>query len=464
MGFFDAFRAIRRDGWYNAITGLGTALRDKSATTYFSRNATLTDDELDALFNDNDLAETIVSAIVDDSLRQGIEIHSADDGAEERLKALHLECDRLGMVPAFGMAAKMGRLFGAAAVYPVLEDGQDPATPLDRSRVRQIYSLLVVDKQQMQPDSWYTTASSGKIGRPETYRIMVDARTSYSNPLVHESRLVLFGGLPTTRRRKQELNGWDRSALQPVYDVLRKTGASFDGVMQLMADMSQAVWKVKNLMGLMGAGEEENIRKRMEIVELARSAFRAIILDAEGESFERQDTTLTGADKLIDKMWQRVATAAKMPMTRLFRISPGGLNATGESDTRNWYDEVGGYRRFELLPRATSLVQLIASSIGDKTPEQLSVCFPSLWQLSPTEDATLKKTTAETDGLLVDKKILLPAQVALQRYAAGRYSTETKIDIELYKKLLKSQSDQALEPPTAPPAAKTAQPSPPIAP
>ena len=115
MSLLDTVRKIRRDGWYNTLTGLGDALRDKSQSTAFYSSGTLSDIELDALFNDNDLAETIVSAVVDDALRQGIEIESEESDDDEREAEIGKRCDALDVVGSLAMAATMGRLFGGSA-------------------------------------------------------------------------------------------------------------------------------------------------------------------------------------------------------------------------------------------------------------------------------------------------------------------------------------------------------------
>ncbi len=458
MSLLDTVRKIRRDGWYNTLTGLGDALRDKSQSTAFYSSGTLSDIELDALFNDSDLAETIVSAVVDDALRQGIEIESEESEDDEREAEIGKRCDALDVVGSLAMAATMGRLFGGAAIYPVLDDGAEPQEPLDVERVREVYSLLVLDRRQLQPVSWYVDPASGKIGQVEAYQLQITSGSTYGSPIVHESRLVMFGGLRTTRTRKQHLGGWDRSALQPAYDVLRKTGASFDGAMQLMSDMSQAVWKIKGLIEMFGADQEEAVRTRMAATELGRSSFRAIMLDAEGEDFERVATPMTGIDVMLDRSWQRLAAAARMPVTRLMGVSPAGLNATGESDTRNWYDQVKAFQSMELAPRANRLVQLVARSLGEQEPERFTACFPSLWQMTPKEQAELEKLAAEKDAIYITAAVLLPEEVALSRYGDGNFSASTKIDTELRQSM--AAPDPEPQPKLAPPVVEPPAPEP----
>src|ERR1700759_3951036 len=70
----------RVDAWQNAITGLGT-LRDKSKYHTPTPAAPLNDAELQALFDDDDVAARIIDQLPSDAVRQGfrLKLESDDD-------------------------------------------------------------------------------------------------------------------------------------------------------------------------------------------------------------------------------------------------------------------------------------------------------------------------------------------------------------------------------------------------
>jgi phage-related protein (TIGR01555 family) len=93
---------------------------------------------------------------------------------------------------------------------------------------------------------------------------------------------------------------------------------------------------------------------------------------------------------LLQEVQLATAGAFKMPATKLFGRSPAGLNATGESDVRSWYDEVACYRTRQIKP---GLGQLLAITDGI-APDAIE--FEPLWQESDAEQAATFKTKIET--------------------------------------------------------------------
>lgn len=423
--------ARRVDGWANAFTALGSATRDKTQGWYFGRTTAIPDETLEALYYGDDLANRAVSAIVNDALRRGFELEhadEADDVAEGKLWDALAALDVLGK---FQQAATWGRLFGGGALWIGAIDGGSMAEPLNEKRIRSVDFVHVLDKREMTPATYYADPMRPEFGRVQTYRINLSSRTLGSAPVleavVHESRLVLFGGMDTSPREKARLQGWDYSVLQIAMEALVGANANWQSVRHLMEDASQAVYKVKGFVEMLGAGQEANIRSRMEMVELGRSVARAVILDAEGEEFERKATPFTQIPEIIDRTWQRLAAALRMPLTVLMGTSPAGLNATGESDSRNWYDQVEAYREQVLKPRLRRVVRLVAAGLK-LDPLAWDVCFPSLWQPSDKELAETRKLVAEADKIYVDTKVLPAATVAEQRFGAAGYSTETVVN------------------------------------
>ncbi|KAG1245205.1 hypothetical protein G6F68_015155 [Rhizopus microsporus] len=97
-------------------------------------------------------------------------------------------------------------------------------------------------------------------------------------------------------------------------------------------------------------------------------------------------------------------------MTRLLGQSPGGLNASGESDLRNYYARISSNQELVLQPSLQILDEcLIRSALGSRPPE-VFYNWRSLWQTTDTERAAIGKTTAETIKTIAETK-LLPDEV-----------------------------------------------------
>jgi uncharacterized protein len=375
-------------------------------------------------------------------MRQGILLEGDPEG---ELAALVDELDVCGKV---AQAWTWGRLFGGGAIVLGFADGAQDE-PLDEERIGpgSLRFLLVVDKRDIQPWTWNTDPTEAGFGEPETYRVVVQSGRAgtFDQPIVHASRIIRFGGQLTTRRRKDARNGWDDSVLQRAHDIIRDAGMNWQSAAHALHDLSQAVYGVKDLAKMIATGQREKLQTLMEDVDIRRSSMRAIMVDAEHERFEQVGKQNLGAvPALLQQTWLRVAaTADGMPLTRLMGMSPAGLNATGESDTRTWYDKVQAQRQRHAVPALTRIVRLVAKSAAPKgvDPDEVFVSFPSLYQLDPAEEAELRNKQANTDSIYIQAGVLRPQEVAIARFGRGQWSAETEIDMDVREALRKAEEE-----------------------
>jgi hypothetical protein len=89
-----------------------------------------------------------------------------------------------------------------------------------------------------------------------------------------------------------------------------------------------------------------------------------------------------------------------------------GLNATGESDLRLYYDGTHQYQELRLRRPLTSIISVIAQSEGIKLPPAFNYVFRALWQLTTIEKSQVAETTTRTVlsaqelGLVSNKRVL----------------------------------------------------------
>ena len=116
-------------------------------------------------------------------------------------------------------------------------------------------------------------------------------------------------------------------------------------------------------------------------------------------------------------MMMDVAGAARIPVTKLFGRSPAGMNATGESDMRNYYDYIDGLRENEFRPIIERILPVMAMSAWGEVPDDLEITFPTM----QTPDAKEKAETAEKKANAVFaayQNDLIDAATALQELQA----------------------------------------------
>lgn len=413
-------RAVRRvDGWVNMMTGVGAG-RGRGAFDFALRGR-VPDAVLEDLFHEDPIVYRMCAAPPEEALRRGFELKLHDVELEQRLSARLRE---LGVAERLKEAWTWSRLFGGCLLVLGIDDGRPMDEPLDECAIRSVEWLAVVEKRWAFPE--VTGSLAGLYGHPEVYRIQ---KPSGQPRYVHHTRTLRFDGTLTTMLRRARNYGWSDSVVTRAYDSIQKFSGSFEGAVQLIQDASQGVFKFQNLYGVMAADKDDTFKRRMELMDMSRSVARAILIDKDREDYTRVETTLTGLPDTLDKMMLLVAQAVEMPVTVLFGQSPAGLNATGDSDIRWWYDRVASAQKTVLGPRLERLVRLLAREQGAELPA-LEVKWLPLWEPSAKEDAERRGLIATADTAYVQAGVLTPEEVASSRFRADGFSAETVLDTE----------------------------------
>lgn len=424
--------------------GYGT-WRDKLTYGYHALSARLSDPELSNLFYTDDVAAKLVEKRPEEAFRKGYRLRDPAD--ETGASKLFEQARALDVDAKMQEGATWGRLYGGSLVVLGIEGGGLPWQPLMLEKVREVRFVNVVDRRACNVEKYYTDPLSPKYGQPEVYGIAGE-NGLYS--FIHESRVIRFDGTPVDMRKRRELNGWSYSVLQRPYDVMRAFATAFQAAGVLTADASQAVFTMKGLFEMIASGEKEKLQTRMQLVDMSRSAARAVILDSDGERFERIATNFQGLPEMLDRMMMRLASSVDMPVTILMGRSPAGQNATGESDFTHWYDSIRSQQAKEFGPKLLRVYEILAH----KPLPGAKIEWCELQEMTEKEKAEIEKYEAEKWATYIDKGVLYPQEVALAKF--GKESNgQVEIDEEQRKEELEAEKELALNPP--PPVAPPGQ-------
>lgn len=441
----------RADSWVNAMTGLGT-LRDKLMHAQVVAGTKLQDTQLESLFNDDDVARRVVAKLPREATRRGFRLELEGDPDETAPADIDRE-----MMAAFAKLEAMqklrdgwiwGRLYGGGSgIFVGADDGLPVEEPLDESRIRTIGFLNVVKRPQLSVAKRYEDLQLAEYGKPELYNISQasGALAPREGLVVHESRLILFDGALTARMTQESPTGFDDSVLQSTFSPLQQTATAWQSVAHLLTDASQGVLKIANLVDLVAAGGQDTLRSRIQLMDLARSVCRAILVDAEKESFERVATSFAGLPEVMDKLMMRMSAAAEQPVTLLYGRSPAGMNATGDADIRGWYDTVQEGQADELKPRLERLIRLMFLAKDSPTrgvePKSWCIEFNPLWQPTDKEAADTKKVIADTYVALVTGNVMTDAEAGI-----GLAPDFPTIDVESRTELAEADKEEGVRP------------------
>ena len=396
----------RNDSWHNLLSGLGTG-RDKSTFTHLTANNKFPPDYFEQLYLNDDVASRICDLVPYEMLRQGFSIKIDDE-----------EFAWEGLPEILRDALVKARIFGAAYIYVGAEDGCSQDTPLRIAKTKRVGFLNVLTTKDLCHQSFYDDPNSASYGHCELFRLNASPNRE---AIIHESRLIPFFGTPSLSPRQ-----FPPSILHRVYPVLQQFHTAWQATSHLMTDAAQGVFKLKGLHSAMSSNRSEELLRRMELVDMSRSISRSIILDAEDEEFRRDSYGFAGIPEILEKMMLRLAAAARLPVSLLMGQAPAGMNATGESDTRFFYDQVRAEQE-ALKPKLERLVKIINADENIK----VSVDFPALWQMTDREKGELRRMEAETDRIYLQEGVLLPEEVAIKRFSGKDFTIDLNSRIDL---------------------------------
>jgi len=382
-----------QDGLANVLSGLGTE-RDKAASTYYAE-PTLDQQQLVNAYRGSWMARKIVDIPALDSCRNW----RAWQAKQGQIALIEAEEKRLNLRGKVLDARKKARLFGGSAIY--IDLGDDASKPLDVEKVKKggIRFLSIFTPRQLVPGEIDTDPMSEFYGSPKLWNIIGGTTGQVS---IHPSRLTVFAGneLPD-RDVSSTAFGWGDSVLVSVIEAVKQAESASANINSLIYEANVDVVSIEGLAEILKmSGGEDKVRDLLKMNLDAKSNLRALVLDAKN-TYNRKAVSFSTLPDLMDRFDQHAAGASDIPMTRFMGMSPGGMNATGTSDMKNYHDRIRASQELEMTPQMFRLDEaVIRSATGARDPSIYYVWAP-LEQMSEKERADIFKTTADAARALV---------------------------------------------------------------
>lgn len=353
---------------------------------------------LNSLYRDNWVVQNVVGLMVDDMLREWYKLKGSY--TPEALDALDKVERDTRLRERINEGMRWGRLYGGAAGLIMIDGQDDLSKPLDTDMIYpgSFKGLYILDRWQgVTPNMELVFEGGDPV--PESYSI-TDAQ-GHTVVNVHHSRVVRFTGrdLPYLERVAEMY--WGESEVEALY----KDVVAHDNVSANMAALTfQAninTMEVKGLEQLFSIGSTQAQRRFWNVMQaqsVLRSNFGTQLVE-QGNQIKNTQYTFTGLQEVYESMCLNLCGASHYPMTKLFGRSPAGMNATGESDLKNYYDYVDSQREAKARPVLQKLLPVLAMSAWGTIPDDLDFTFPPLWTPTAKETAeiALKKAQAIRD-------------------------------------------------------------------
>ena len=381
------------DGYANAAAFLGDDSPLFTAGTFVRSGLTSDPDLLTAMYRESWLTMRIIDMPSEDMTRAWYKLSAAlpdaDLHALRRLEARH------SVKQEITNALRWARLYGGSLALMVVRGEEDR---LDQPLVPEtllpdcFQGLLVLDRAQgIEPSpELVSDLDDPDFGLPASYTVNLDTEDCRSVTL-HHSRVLRFVGRELPRTETVRENFWGASEMEHIYEELLKRSAASANIAQLLFQANVTTLKMADFGDLLASGTEEQKRSVISAMQMEnrfRTSFGVQLLSKD-DAYENHAYSFAGLSEIYEQFMMDMAGAAEIPATKLFGRSPQGMNATGESDLRNYYDMIASLQERQLRPALEKLLPVMAVSCWGYVPEDLEFVFEPVMTNSPAERAEL---------------------------------------------------------------------------
>lgn len=444
----DFVSGMQQTALKNDKVGIGTA-RDARMYTRYDSSSFMNWNELNNIYMTSWLGNRIVSTLPEDMVKKWRRVSwgdlgraEEDENAAKTMKAFQHHEKKLKVKKQLLTASKWARLYGGALLIPVLKSQPDEvlSEPLDYDQIEKddLVAIHVFDRWRANHDgSLIQDALDPQAGMPEHYRL------AESTVRLHHTRVIRLDGrqLPYFPFRANSM--WHDSVLRMLINNLKQYDTAVAALTTMMFQLNVDVVMQQGLRALLSTknGASKAIERFREFA--ITKAFNGIaLLDKDTEEFQRHPYTFSGVDKAFDKVMYDVCGAADVPFTRLFGQSPGGLNATGESDDNHYYDHVAARREEHLDDPLAQLDEFVVRSFMGRMPEDYESEWLPLAQESEAERATTEKTRAETAQVHWNMGVVDEGVIAKDIHARSHYKGMTEKHVKNAERVARARPQE----------------------
>ena len=405
------------DGYSNAAAFLGADSPLLSSGTFLPSGLTGNTRLLTNIYRESWVAARIIDTPAEDMTRAWYSL-TGDLTEEDIAEIKELEA-RHSVKQELTDAIRYARLYGGALAVIVIrgeEDELDTPLNMDALMPECFQGLLVLDRTQgISPSTELVTdLDDPDYGLPEYYTVDVDTE-EMDCVAIHHSRVLRFTGRELPRMETVAEDYWGASELEHVMDELQKYSATSANIAQLVFQANITTLKMSNFGDRMALGTETAKRAVSHMIEEEnrfRTSFGLQLLSKD-DALENHSYNFAGLTEIYEAFMMDIAGAAEIPATKLFGRSPQGLDSTGESDLRNYYEMIAGLQERHLRPALERLLPVMAISCFGFLPDQMDFVFNPLATQTPLERAEL-----------VDKM----SSSVIEAYKAGIISRESAVE------------------------------------
>ena len=429
-------KTVSMDAFSNVLARLGAGTPNLlEGTEYPMTRLTQNFQLMNSLYRSHWIVRKIIDTIPEDMVKNWINITTQLE--PEQIKRFDKLQRTTRIQRDILQGLKWGRLYGGAAAVIIIDGHENILDqPLDYDMIMpgSFKGLIIGDRWSgITPgEDLIEDVSSPDFGLPEYYMWNTDNFTVK----VHHSRILRFIGRELPYIEKCTEVGWGASEVEIVFDELKKRDNTSWNIAQLIFLANLRVLKMDDMGELLAIGDEQSQKELYNTVQAQNwlMSNMGMYLLNKDDDFQTYQYSFSGLNDIYESFMLDVAGAAEIPVTKLFGRAPAGFNATGESDSKNYYETVEQKQTAQLDPVLDKLLPIMFVSEFGSVPDDLDYDYNPIGTPSESElsDIVDKKSNAIINVFnagLISQKIALK-ELKEMSDTTGMFTNITDLDIE----------------------------------
>ena len=305
-----------------------------------------------------------------------------------KVKALMMAAKESRLYDALKSAAIWGRVFGGGAVIINTPDHAGrPDEPLDLSKLRKGDRIdwIVADCWELMGCTADVQISSPDVN----VNWQEECPFTYYGQKIHKSRVLLFRGKDIPSMYRPLGRGWGMSYFEHLARTLTITWKAQNSRAELLDDAKTDIYMLKGLNAqATNPNLNQALKNRLSIIQQTKNYGSGVALDSE-DDFKQKQTQFSGFDKMQEQDRYDCAADARIVMTKLYGMTPGGFS-NGDNDRASYEDMVRSEVQNPCIPNLiTAFKVLSVTTVGEMM--EIDVDFPPLTKEKSENDIKTKQ-------------------------------------------------------------------------
>ena len=318
---------------------------------------------------------------------------------EDALKEFHVQ-------NLFRRAAELDGFFGRGQIYIDVKtpggvlaqaDSDELKTPLLRSPAKikkdSLVGFKVVEPAWTYPNSYNSdNPLAADYYKPTSWFVM--------GKTVHASRLMMFASREVPDLLKASYNFGGISLSQLAEPYVNNWLRTRDSVSDMVHSFSVSGIKT-NMAAILQGASGDDLFTRAQLFNNLRDNRGVFMLDKDSEEFFQFNTPLSGLDALQAQAQEQMASVSNIPLVYLLGITPSGLNASSDGEIKVFGEYILSMQEAIFTENLNRVFEIIQLSKFGEIDADIGFEYEPLSQMDPEQLATIRKTDADADAVLI---------------------------------------------------------------